>query len=86
MLYNIDYDIDLDKVLQKVPKRDANAIREAIDDLAKNPRPDGAIKLTGREGYRIRVGNYRVIYLILDDRLVVLVLNVDGRKDIYKKK
>lgn len=84
MRYKIEYDVDIDKALQKVPKRDAIAIREAIEELAKDPKPVGSIKLSGRSGYRVRVRNYRVVYEIFDDRLIVLVLNVDGRKDIYR--
>ena len=84
MTYKIDYDIDVDKVFAKMPKRDVKAIKERIDDLAENPRPYGSTKLINRPGYRIRAGNYRIIYEILEDRLVVLVLNVDLRKDIYK--
>lgn len=85
MTYKIDYDIDLDKELAKVPKRDAKSIKEKIENLADNPRAHGAIKLSGKELYRIRFGNYRIIYKIFDDKLVVLVLDVDGRKDVYKK-
>jgi mRNA interferase RelE/StbE len=85
MSYRIDYDIDLDKSLAKIPKRDARLIKEKIESLADNPRPNGSIKLSGMELYRIRYGNYRVIYKIFDDRLIVVILDVNGRKDIYKK-
>lgn len=85
-MYKIDYDVDLDKVLGKIPKRDAKAIKETIENLSENPRPDGAIKLSGRNGYRVRVGNYCIIYSIFDDKLVILVLDANGRKDVYKKK
>lgn len=86
MSYRIDYDIDLDKSLAKIPKRDSKLIKEKIESLANDPRPNGSIKLTGTELYRIRYGNYRIIYKIFDDRLVVLILDVNGRKDVYKKK
>lgn len=85
MNYKIHYDVDLDKALGKIPKRDAKFIKEKIESLAKHPRPHGSIKLSGKELYRIRHGIYRIIYKIFDDRLVVLVLDVDGRKDVYKK-
>jgi mRNA interferase RelE/StbE len=85
MNYKIHYDIDLDKALTKIPKRDAKSIKEKIENLANHPRPHGSIKLSGKELYRIRHGIYRIIYKIFDDRLVVLVLDVDGRKDVYKK-
>lgn len=70
MSYKIDYDIDLDKALEKVSKRDAKFIKEKIENLADDPRPHGSIKLSGKELYRIRYGNYRVIYRIVDSRLI----------------
>lgn len=85
MSYKIDYDIDLDKALAKIPKHDAKLIKEKIEKLAVDPRPHGSIKLSGKELYRIRHGSYRVIYVIFDDRLVVIILDVAGRKDVYKK-
>lgn len=86
MNYKISFDLDLDKALGKVPKRDAKLIKEKIVSLAIDPRPNGSIKLSGKELYRIRYGNYRIIYKIFDDKLVVLVLDVDGRKDVYKSR
>jgi len=60
-------------------------IGDAIDGLADEPRPSGHIKLAGEDGlYRIRVGDYRIVYQIEDDRLVVLVVRVGHRKDIYR--
>ena len=86
MSYRIDYDIDLDKALTKIPKSDAKFIKEKIESLSNDPRPHGSIKLSGKELYRIRYGIYRMIYKIFDDRLIVLILDVDGRKSVYKKK
>lgn len=51
--------------------------------LAENPRPFGFRNLKGREGYRIRVGNYRIIYDIFDDELVIDVIQLGHRKDVY---
>jgi mRNA interferase RelE/StbE len=85
MSYKIDYDIDLDKALAKIPKRDAKFIKEKIESLANSPRPYGSIKLSGKELYRIRHGIYRIIYRIFDDRLIVLVLDVDSRKKCIQK-
>ena len=56
MSYRIDYDIDLDKALAKIPKRDAKSIKEKIEALAANPRPQGSIKLSGKELYRFLYG------------------------------
>ncbi|MGA0557011.1 type II toxin-antitoxin system RelE family toxin [Larkinella sp. VNQ87] len=56
---------------------------EAIKALADNPRPFGCKKLKGRKGYRIRVGDYRVVYEINDGILVVLIIDVGHRREIY---
>lgn len=69
--------------LEKLPKRDYAAVRDAIYVLADNPRPAGCIKLSGREGWRIRQGDYRVIYEIDDEAQIVTVLRVRHRKDVY---
>ena len=60
-------------------------IKEKIESLANNPRQHGSIKLSSKELYRVRQGIYRIIYKIFDDRLVVLILDVDGRKNVYRK-
>ncbi|MGB8658601.1 MAG: type II toxin-antitoxin system RelE/ParE family toxin [Candidatus Zixiibacteriota bacterium] len=59
-------------------------IKIAILRLADNPRPSGCSKLTGREGWRIRVGDYRVIYEINDFNKEVVVLHVGHRRDVYR--
>ena len=59
-------------------------ILSRIELLAENPRPPGAIKLTGQDAYRIRIGDYRVIYAIADKQLVVLVVDVGHRWDVYR--
>ncbi len=59
-------------------------IIKAIKKLADNPRPPPCIKLSGRPAWRIRIGDYRVIYEIHDDKLVVIVVSIGNRKDIYR--
>ena len=59
-------------------------IIEAISGLEQNPRPVGYKKLKGRDGYRIRVANYRIIYEIIDQQLIVEVIALGHRKDIYQ--
>jgi len=74
------------KALKKIPEPDRVRIGRKIDALADDPRPEGVKKLQGADDlYRIRVGDYRVIYLIHDDILLVLVLRVGHRKDIYRE-
>lgn len=85
MSYKIQYDIDLSKALSKIPKHDVKSIKITIEDLAINPRPHGSIKLSGKELYRTRHGNYRITYKIFDDKLVIIILDVNNRKDVYKE-
>lgn len=72
------------KALEKMNEPEYSAIKAAIQKLAHNPRPAGCKKLKGRNGWRIRVGNYRVIYNIQDNSLSVEVVAIGHRKDIYE--
>lgn len=84
MAYHLTIKPKVIKVLEKINEPDYTAIKKSILDLAHNPRPHGYIKLKGRHGYRIRVGNYRIIYEIIEQVLVVEVLALGRRKDIYE--
>ena len=59
-------------------------VRDAIRELANDPRPPGCLKLTGRDGWRLRVGEFRVLYEIDDEHRLVTVLNVGHRRDVYR--
>lgn len=72
-----------EKQLDKLSDHISNPIFDAISDLASEPRPQGYKKLKGRSGYRIRVGDYRIIYEIVDMELIIEVITVGHRKDIY---
>jgi mRNA interferase RelE/StbE len=72
--------------LKKLPPQVVGRIKEAIAALANEPRPYNHIKLTNLEAYRIRVGDYRIIYEIQDNILTVTVVDVSNRKDAYKKR
>lgn len=74
-----------EKQLDKLSDTIAEPIFEKIQELAENPRPNGCKKLKGRSGYRIRVGNYRVIYELVDAELIieVVTVTVGHRKDVY---
>ncbi|MGV8139063.1 MAG: type II toxin-antitoxin system RelE/ParE family toxin [Mangrovibacterium sp.] len=72
------------KQIMKLDKKAVPVIKSAIAGLADNPRPQGYIKLKGEEAYRIRVGNYRIIYEINDRKIIVTVVAVGHRKDIYR--
>jgi mRNA interferase RelE/StbE len=71
------------KDLAKLPKSDVQKIMQRIGGLADNPRPIWAKKLSGREEYRARQGNYRILYVIQDTVRVVQVTKVGHRRHIY---
>jgi mRNA interferase RelE/StbE len=71
------------KELAALPKTDYQRMRDAITALAENPRPSSCKKLTGREGWRIRSGDYRAIYEIDDAQKRVTVLHIGNRRDVY---
>jgi mRNA interferase RelE/StbE len=83
--YSVELTRTAEKQLRRIAKRDRSRLVEAIHSLTDRPRPHGARKLQGYDDvYRIRVGQYRVVYEILEDRVIVIVLKVGHRKDIYK--
>lgn len=71
------------KELESVPRKDRVRLARKIQSLASEPRPAGCEKLSGLERYRIRQGNYRIVYEIQDDRLVVIVVKV-GHREVYR--
>lgn len=82
--YNITLSKKAQKNLDKLPDKIAVSILKEVLLLENNPRPFGYKKLKGRDAYRIRVGNYRIIYEIFDKELVIDVINLGHRKDIYE--
>jgi mRNA interferase RelE/StbE len=72
------------KELSKIPEKELVKILHKIESLSGNPRPAGSIKLTHQEKYRIRIGNYRVLYSIEDNILTVFIVKVGHRKNIYR--
>jgi mRNA interferase RelE/StbE len=84
MAYNVALRKRAIRALEKINEPYYSNIKEAIYSLADNPRPKGYNKLKGREGYRIRVADYRIIYDIFDDVLLVDVIDLRHRKDIYE--
>ena len=84
MTYDIAILRRAQRELQRLPHEDYERVREAIRALAQNPRPTGCLALTGRAGWRICVGNYRVIYEINDVQHTVTILHVGHRRDVYR--
>lgn len=72
------------KELEDLPRQDRLRIIEKIRLLATNPRPHGSEKLSGDEKYRIRQGNYRILYTIDDQIVTVTVVKIGNRRDVYK--
>ncbi len=72
------------KDLKGIPKKDVRRILSSIDSLADDPRPPGTKKLSGQERYRLRQGNYRILYEIEDDRLIVCVVRAGHRRGVYQ--
>jgi mRNA interferase RelE/StbE len=82
--YSLRFKESVAKDLRSISKQDVQCILNKIDALADNPRPPGAEKLSTRELYRVRQGRYRVLYEIQDDILLVVVVKVAKRSDVYR--
>ena len=82
--YRIVVKKSVSKDLKKIPKKDVLRILEAIKLLAQDPRPPQSKKLSGQERYRLRQGNYRILYSIEDEQLVVQVVKVSNRRDVFR--
>jgi len=83
MAYRVRLKKSVIKTLMSIDEPNYSRIKETIYDLSLNPRPYGYSKLKGRDGYRVRAGDYRIIYTIYDIILVVEVIDVGHRKEIY---
>lgn len=84
-MYRIEFRRNAIKELRRLSRQDQRRIADAIDQLAKNPRPPGSTHLRNRDGWRIRVGTYRVLYIIEDERLLVLVIKIGHRREVYRE-
>lgn len=83
--YRIEIAISAEKVLLRLPKKNIPAIVEAIKNLAETPYPPGCRKLRGEDNaFRIRVGVYRIIYEVHAFEILVKVLKIGHRKDVYR--
>ena len=85
-MYKIEYQREAIKSLLKMPRNTARLIREKIEHLALSPYAanNNVKRLEGVGGYRLRVGDWRVLYEIIDDRLVIVVVKIRPRGDAYK--
>lgn len=82
--YELVFKKSVAKDLRAFPKKDVQRLLRRIRALAEDPRPAGCEKLTGRNRYRVRQGAYRILYEIEDARLIVLVVKVAHRREVYR--
>ena len=82
--YTVVVTATVKKLILKLPSSIAHRIENSLLQLEEDPRPPGYKKLKGRNGYRIRVGDYRIIYEIEDNILRIVIIDVGNRKDIYQ--
>jgi mRNA interferase RelE/StbE len=85
VLYQIEFSRQADRQFRNLPSQIQQRLKSKIDSLANTPRPHGSEKLSGTEPlYRIRVGDYRIVYAVEDERLLVLVVKVGHRREVYR--
>lgn len=82
-VYRLVFRKSVAKDLRSLPKADVSRILKRIEALAQDPRPAGCEKLSGLERYRVRQGMYRIVYEIVDHELIVTVVKVGRRRDVY---
>ena len=82
--YRIQVKKTAEKELGKIPKKELLKILEKIEGLSDNPHPAESMKLSNQDKYRVRVGNYRILYRVEDNILTVFVIKIGHRKDIYR--
>lgn len=83
--YKIFFKKSVLKDIEKIAKKDLKRIIKKIATLSADPRPSGHEKLSDQEKYRIRQGNYRIVYSIQDEELTVWIIKVGHRRDVYRK-
>ena len=83
--YKIFFRRSVLKDLANIPKKELQRIIKRIEKLAHDPRPQGCEKISGQDRFRIRQGNYRIIYSIQDDELTIWVVKIGHRREVYRK-
>jgi mRNA interferase RelE/StbE len=81
--YEVRFRRKVTKELRALPEQEQIRILKKVRRLAVDPRPPGAIKLSGQERYRIRQGDYQIIYEIFDDKVIVVIVRVRHRREAY---
>ena len=83
-LFLIELSTSARKSVRKLSKKDQVLVYTVLETLQSNPTPPKSLKLRGRDGYRIRVGDLRIIYTVQRGKLLVLILDVGHRREIYR--
>lgn len=83
--YKIHFRKSVSRDMRRIPNQDVRRILKTIVSLSEDPRSSGAEQLSGQERYRVRQGNYRIIYEINDMEVIVVVVKVGHRKDVYRR-
>jgi len=83
-MYNIELRRKAQRALDKLPRDDLNAVIDAVKGLADNPRPKGVEKIKSAGLWRIRQGDYRIVYIIDDSQKLVIILRIGHRREIYR--
>lgn len=87
MSYTVELRPAATRALEALPRVAQERLRGKIDALAGDPRPPGCVKMAGEDDlWRIRVGSYRVVYTVRDDVLVVLVVKIGHRREVYRSR
>jgi mRNA interferase RelE/StbE len=87
MIYQVVTPKAIQKKIIALPPEVADRLDEAILALAEDPRPDGVVKMKGKkQTYRIRVGDYRIMYIIDDKQLIIVLVRCNHRREVYREK
>ena len=84
MSYRVELEKNAGKELAKLPREIQKRLLEVLEDLSKDPRPPGSKKLIQQEGYRIRQGDYRILYVVDDKRSLIRVYRIGHRRKVYR--
>lgn len=82
--FEIEFRASVEKELKEIPQKDQIRILRSISLLSADPNPPTSKKLSGQDRYRLRQGDYRILYEILNQRLVVVIVKIGHRRDVYK--
>ena len=82
--YSLAFKKSVAKDLRSIPNKDVHQILKRVNVLSENPRADGCVKLSIQEKYRVKQGVYRIVYEIQDNELIILVVKIAHRSQIYK--